>query len=443
MSVVTLVPGDNLYIQAGAGSTVNYNADARLITKTAAPDYTRRVLLKIDTSPIPKGTVISKAVLRLQLTKADSSALRQVAVRFVTRSFLPAEATWRQWRTGQYWTTPGGDLSVANAATQLVSGVLGPVEWDVTALAQRAINNADGTRWFRVALLDVSPAAADSYRQYGSTRSGNGPVLEVTLPDAPPSSGGTLTVCQWNIHKCKGSDNVTNEARIGEALVKLKADVYSLNEVYYFWGVHAWLDQAAYLRDYLAQRLGGAWYRASANAYAPTGTRGYGVTILSRLPLLATTVKQLPAGDSPRAAVQVTVSVGGKNVNVFCTHLDYFDAAARTAEIHALGQWMPQFALPHVLAGDCNTRPGETDYKLIASLGYRDGWLEAKAAGGAVSPWPSGNTHGINAPTGGGSRFDYAWLRGTIRALRAEVFDMRVGGVWPSDHHPLKVTLQV
>lgn len=254
---------------------------------------------------------------------------------------------------------------------------------------------------------------------------------------------GTLTVCQWNIHKCLGSDGQTSCARTGDALAAIGADVYTLNEVYFYWGSRPNLNMAVYLRDYLAKALGGTWFVEWYNARGLTLTSGYGGAILSRLPLVYVHKRLLTPGASnlkggPRGAIKASVNADGTGVVIVCTHLEYYDDAARTKEIHELGAWLPQFPAPHVVCGDFNTRPGSADYTRFRGYGYSDGWA---GAGTPVSPWPSGNTQGYRCPDGGGSRFDYGWLKGRLRPTRVEVKDMRVGGVWPSDHHPLVLTL--
>jgi endonuclease/exonuclease/phosphatase family metal-dependent hydrolase len=264
----------------------------------------------------------------------------------------------------------------------------------------------------------------------------------VFAPSVRTGDGMPITVCQWNIHKCTGSDNVRKESRTGDALVKLVqqrgVSLFAMNEVYFNWAGAP--NQAEYLRNYLQQRTGATWNKHSYNAYNLTGTAGYGGTLLTTLPLETRSIGPLPAGQNKRGYWQAGIRVNGVLVNFFGSHFEYYDALARTKETTEMLRVMGLFAEPRVFLGDINSRPGEKDFTTIKNAGYRDAWAEGKAAGVAWAWNTSGNTHGF----GSGSRFDYVWLRGSkLHIAKVVVLDMRVSGIWPSDHHPLVVTLDV
>lgn len=295
-----------------------------------------------------------------------------------------------------------------------------------------------------MALRDVGGSSKGSYRRFHSTRSTSTalrPKLVIsyggassqpqssTEPVTSGSTGTTLRVMQWNIHKTTGTDGRCNADRTASWLAKLGAQIISMNEVLYYGGTCSPnADQGATLEALIEQKTGQVWYRKYLNS-GKTGN-----LILSRLPLVSAATRLLSYG---RTAVQVGVIVNGRTVNVFSTHVDYANSSYRTIQTNEVKNWAANFAAPRIVMGDFNTNPGSGDYNIMANA-FADAWADAKRAGTATAYNGTGNTHG-------GSRFDYVYhTRNSVLVLKSvNVASTNTNGVYASDHDPVIAVYQV
>jgi endonuclease/exonuclease/phosphatase family metal-dependent hydrolase len=422
-------------IQGGAYDMVDFSTSDVLASKVSSASYTRRILLKFDTQNfIPAGAVIQSAYVYLVLKKAESSERRPLTAYHVTKSFAAGQTNWRYFREGQAWGTPGGDLGPSFGITYVDNAVGSPYKFDLTQLVQRAVKGEFGSRYTRVALVDTGAQNDGNYREFHSTRAANAavrPRLVITygtststptLPK-PPSTGTTLRVMHWNIHKTKGSDGVCNPDRIVNTIAAQNVHVVSLNEVNFFAGACAWnFDMGEKLQSLLTQATGVTWYRQNANA------GGVGNVLLSRYPPSSSSSTLLSYG---RGVAQMGIVVNGRNVNLFSTHVEYDNAAWRPIQIGEAVRWTSGFAEPRIVMGDFNTNPGTSDYSLM-STPYQDAWVAAKGTNTATSYNGTGATHG-------NSRFDYVFHSrvSTLALESVNVPATTVGGVSPSDHDPV------
>jgi endonuclease/exonuclease/phosphatase family metal-dependent hydrolase len=438
-TAVTLEIADDVTIRGGGYGSVNYATSDTLEVKTSAnASNTRRALLKFDTqNRVPAGAVINSAKLYVTLKWASDSTSRPIGAYRVSKSFVPGEATWLDSRDASPWSAAGGDLSGKYASTSVANAPGSTYAFDITSLVQRTVNGEFGSRYTRVALLDTG-TIAESYRSFHSTRASSTavrPRLVVSygaLSQASTATSTTLKVMQWNIHETKGSDGRCDPLRIATTIVKFSPDVVSLNEVPYYHSTYVNDDVPARLEAYLEQKTGRAWYRKFVNVYG--GTWGYGNVILSRYPLTSASTKIL---SYKRGVVQVGVTVNGRTVNIFSTHVDYYNSSYRTTQINQAKSWISGFGSPRIIMGDFNTRPGTSDYNLMASV-YGDAWVAAKSASTATAYNGTGATHGA-------SRFDYAFFSkaSALSVKSVNVPDTRVNGVFPSDHDPVVATFAV
>jgi endonuclease/exonuclease/phosphatase family metal-dependent hydrolase len=432
-------------IRGGGYASVNYGTSDSLQTKSdTESSYKRRVLLKFDTQNyIPSGAVITSAQLYLTLKEADDSTSRPIDVYRVTKSFLARQATWLDYRDGMAWGNGGGDLGGRYTTTYVGNAVGSAYKFNLTELVQQSVNGTFGSRYTRLVLVDAGGASSRSLRTFYSSRSSNSalrPKLVISYgsqTSLQSTSGETLKVMQWNIHGTRGSDGSCSPTRIANAIVKLSPDVVSLNEVPYYFKSTVYDDVPALLESLLQQKTGHAWYRKFINVYAARssgGTWGYGNLILSRYPFTSSSTKML---SYERGVVQVGVSMNGRTVNIFSTHVDYFNSSYRTTQISQAKSWISGFSSPRIVMGDFNTSPGTSDYNLMASA-YADAWAEGKSAGIATSYNGTGATHGT-------SRFDYVFhSKTTALTLKSvRVPDTRVNGVYPSDHDPVVAVFAV
>ncbi len=434
----------DLTIQGGAYDMVDFSDSDVLASKVSSESYTRRILLKFDTANfVPANTVIQSAQLYLVLKKAESTERRPLKAYHVAQSFVTGETNWRYFRNGQAWGSPGGDLGAAFGTTYVDGAVGSAYKFDLTQLVQRAVNGEFGSRYTRVALIDTGGNNNGNYREFHSTRAANTavrPRLVITYgapstppPPPPAPTGATLSVMQWNVHKTQGSDGRCDPDRIANAIVAQKPDVVSLNEVNFFSGECAWtFNMGEKLQTLLNQKTGVTWYRKDVNVNG--GTSGYGNVILSRYPLVSSSSTLL---SYTRGVAQIGIVVNGRNINLFSTHVEYYNSAWRPIQIAEAVRWVTSFAEPRIIMGDFNTWPGTTDYAIIATK-QQDSWVTAQSLGAASSYNGTGATHGA-------SRFDYVFYS-KVAALvikSVNVPDTRINGVRPADHDPVVAVFNV
>jgi len=431
----------DLTIQGGASGMTDFSGVDSLASKVSSESYTRRILLKIDTqNNIPAGAKIQSARLYLVLKRAESSENRPLTAFNVGQSFVSGETNWYYFRSGQAWTSRGGDFNGSYGTTYVNNNVGSTYAFDLTSLVQRAVNGDFGSRYTRVALVDTGASSDGNFREFYSTRASNSavrPRLVVTYTSGtttttttapPPSSGTTLRVMHWNIHKTKGSDGICNPDRIANTIVAQNPQVVSLNEVNFYSGDCAWnFDMGEKLQGLLQQKTGVTWYRQNVNP------NGVGNVVLSRYQPVSSSYHIL---DNGRGVAQMGVVVNGRVVNVFSTHIEYYNSWWRPAQIAETLSWLTNFAEPRVLMGDFNTWPDTTDYYTLANV-VTDGWAAALSAGTASSYNGTGATEGT-------SRIDYLWLSKNYLSIgNVTVPNTIVNGVRPSDHDPIVSNLTI
>ena len=452
----------DMTIQGGAYGWTDFSNDDGLASKVSgSASYTRRILMKFDTqNTIPAGSNIQSAKLHLVLKRAESGETRELTAYHVNRSFVRWEANWYQFRSGQSWSTPGGDLGRSFGTTRIGDAEGWTYTVDLTAMVQAAVNGEFGSRYTRLALVDEGGATGGNYKEFYSTRasnssvrprlvityggSGSSPAPSTSEPPpaqestAAPASGGggggsTLRVMQWNVKKTKGTDGACNPGRIADKIAEQNPDVVSLNEVNFFSGECAWsFDMGNHLESLLEQRTGVEWYRQIVNVYG--GSSGYGNVLLSKYEPAAQGSTLL---SFQRGIAYMTLNVNGRYVNVFSTHVEYYNSSWRTTQISQAVSYMGNFSGPRIMMGDFNTWPGTSDYNIIASP-FQDAWVAAQNNGSAWAYNGSGATHGD-------SRFDYVFYarNSGLSVIRMTVPDTQVWGVYPSDHDPVVAEFRV
>ena len=443
-TTVTLsTPGSHITvdstIQGGTSGMVDLSTQDVLASKVKSENTNRRILIKFDTEKyLPANAVIQSAKLHLVLKHAESSESRPLTAYYVTRSFAAREVNWYYFRYGQGWSTPGGDLGPSFGTTYVGNAVGSTYTFDLTTLVQRSVNGDFGSRYTRLALVDTGGVSYVNYKEFHSTEATNTalrPRLVVTYgstatpPPPPPPTGTTLRVMQWNMHKTLGTDGVCNPDRTANTIVAQNVDVVSLNEVNFFSGGCAWsFDMGVKLHSLVQQKTGVTWYKQHVNA------AGLGNVILSRYPPVSSSSTLL---SYSRGVAQVGIVVNGRTVNLFSTHVEYYNSAWRPIQIAEAVRWMTNFSEPRIVMGDFNTWPATSDYYLCATP-YQDSWVTGQSAGTATSFNGTGNTTGL-------SRMDYVFFsRGSVLSLTSvKVPDTRVNGVYPSDHHPVIAVFRV
>ena len=472
------------YVRGGTYASRVHNTDALVTKANTNPSNVRRALLKFDTATrVPAGATIRSARLTLTLKKTDSPT-RKLGVYRVTHPFQEDQATWYTRKRGYQWTSAGGDLSAKLSDVTVGTEPGSKITIDLTSLVQSTVKGSFGSRYTRVALVDIGARSNDSYKEFHSSESRDlsaRPVLTIvyggsatptkptptqptptptqptptptqptptptqpkptqpkpTPTDPVPTTGSTLKVLHWNIHRAWGTDGKYSLDRIASWIAKMNPHVVSLNEVERYTG-YANEDQPANLRSMLKSKTGATWY-----LYYRTGTgaaKGHGNAILSRFPFGSTSYCQL-SGD--RVAANVAINVNGRLVNFYSTHLNSNGSTGsyRIAEVKRFIACLGSEAEQKIIGGDFNAHSSATEIALMKA-GFYDGWAEAAADRSAVD-YPGNRSFGATR----NGRIDYVWLSKAARSVvlkSAKVFDTRdANGRMPSDHKPLLVTFEV
>ena len=231
-----------------------------------------------------------------------------------------------------------------------------------------------------------------------------------------------VRVLTYNIHHGEGMDGRIDLARQAEVLNRAAPDLVALQEVDRTTKRSGGVDQLAELA-----RLTGLT-PAFGRAIEFQGG-GYGVGVLSRLPVRGVRQRLLPGSPDrePRTALTVDVDLpgGGPRVQFTATHLDQGrEAADKLAQASYLAA-----ALSHrndqlgILAGDMNTRP-ETEPMQILARHWTDTFAD---------PAPDANGRPRR-------RIDYVMVRPVQawRVIESRYMDEPLA----SDHQPVLVVLE-
>lgn len=171
-----------------------------------------------------------------------------------------------------------------------------------------------------------------------------------------------LRVLSWNVQFGQGTDGVTNFDRIAVWIARMNPDVVALCEMP--------PDQISTLVSALTQRSGRTWF----THFVPKAPGiNEGNLVLSTRSFSATNSKYL---SYTRSIAQVTINVGGRDINFFATHLDATSSGLRQTEVQELLGWTSGFAGPRIVAGDMNAANDTPEVIGLLNV-YRDSWVDA------------------------------------------------------------------
>ncbi len=240
-----------------------------------------------------------------------------------------------------------------------------------------------------------------------------------------------MKIISWNIQAAKGVDEVISVDRIAQVIKDLgDADIICCQEVMNCElngktsnQVH---DLSAHFPGYEVY-FGTAIDRLQENSHSKGARLQFGNLILSRVPVLQHSPHRLPqpaeAGIPcmPRQAIELVVPFHdkngvSKNCRIVTTHLDYFAARQRTAQVRYLrelnNQTLERFgspgaqggdmqfaALPEtdlaVFCGDFNLNVDSEDYQILTSS------TDEPAETALFDCWRLANPHKPHEPTCG------------------------------------------
>lgn len=200
-------------------------------------------------------------------------------------------------------------------------------------------------------------------------------------------------------------------------------------------------DQARWIAGAVERRSGGR-LRYRRHREAKTGLAGLweGIGVLAAVPVVATA--RLDLGAQSRVAQRVTVRMPeGGLLDVYNTHLGLGGEVLRTAQAQRILDWMERRpALPAVLMGDLNARPGSPTIELL-SRRLRSAHVEvhghepARTVPTPLRVWA----------TGDGSVLDYVFVNELLQVHDARIAfdecDPDDPSLVASDHYGLCVTV--
>ncbi|MDH5221853.1 MAG: endonuclease, partial [Betaproteobacteria bacterium] len=209
-----------------------------------------------------------------------------------------------------------------------------------------------------------------------------------------------------------------------------------------------------------------ALFRGYEPVFGPTlisGERQYGNLILSRLPVLQVFNHLLPhpaeggIKHMQRQAIEVVVEASSGPLRVMTTHLEYYSAAHRVAQVARLraiqdevagNEAQPAKAAPSpydpvprpaslVLCGDFNIGPEDAEYRALFAPPLVDAWRHARP--NEPHPPTTGLFDRKQWPMGGHCR-DYFAVTPDVAARIARVECETTSDA--SDHQPLRLALR-
>lgn len=279
-----------------------------------------------------------------------------------------------------------------------------------------------------------------------------------------------MKLITWNIQWCRGTDGRVDPERVARSAIALgDFDVLCLQEVaigFRGLGGSSGEDQMAALSAALAGWRG--HYAAATDLDdGAGGRRQFGNAIFTRLPVLQVFRHALPWPADPstpsmaRVALELVVQASFGPVRVVSTHLEYYSATVRAAQIEALRR-LHQEACAHARAprpsgdpgepfdavprsrsalvcGDFNCTPdGPEHARMTAPFGgdpppFADAW---EALHPDTPHPPTVGVHMDNLPL---ATFDFVFLTDDlVPRLRSIAID---ADVQASDHQPVQVDL--
>ena len=266
-------------------------------------------------------------------------------------------------------------------------------------------------------------------------------------------------VVTWNIQCGMGCDGAVDLARIARVTKAMgEADVVCMQEVARNDpAIAGGADQAAEL----AALFPG--YRAVFGPGLERPPRGFGNLLLSRLPVLQVFLHLLPQPAEggikhmQRQAIEAVLGTRSGPLRVVTTHLEYYSARHRAAQIERLRALQAEVASneadppkaaasPYdptprpaslVLCGDFNLLPGDAEYDSLFQPPLVDAWRHARPSD--PHPLTTGVFDRRQWPMGGHCRDYFALTPDVARRIASIEVDLATDA---SDHQPLRLVLR-
>lgn len=256
-------------------------------------------------------------------------------------------------------------------------------------------------------------------------------MIQPTVPSSSPSavqaSKHRLKILSYNVHSCIGTDRKINPARIAEVIAAEQPDVIGLQELDVGRSRTGGIDQAHTIASLV--EMGFHFHPALKVA-----EEKYGDAILTALPSRMVKAGDLPSVGEQRGAVWVEIEIGGRNVQIFNTHLGLL-GGDRMRQVGALlgASWLSHpdcQGKPKILIGDFNAPSITATYRALARR-----MTDAVAT---VNEKPKA-TFPSRFPF---MRLDHVFVSDDVVPVAAHVVSTPLTRL-ASDHLPLSVTVEI
>jgi endonuclease/exonuclease/phosphatase family metal-dependent hydrolase len=214
-----------------------------------------------------------------------------------------------------------------------------------------------------------------------------------------------MRLLSWNVQWCRGIDERVDPKRIAKVAKSFAdPDVFCLQEIARHFPEMAGSSGEDQVEVLLAEFPGyHAFFVPAVDLPGKKTRREYGNLILTRLPVGRVMRHHLPWPEladersMPRGAVEATVKAPFGFVRVVTTHLEYYSAAHRAAQIDRLHELHREASLAHahidepgsyesyeraksaIVCGDFNLKPDDPHYKRMLDGGFVDAWSALNA----------------------------------------------------------------
>lgn len=213
--------------------------------------------------------------------------------------------------------------------------------------------------------LPTGKAAVQPVRPDESPRGG---LKTPLLPDEGTGKAGGIRVMSYNIHHGTGVSGELDLEKVAAVIRDVGADIVGLQEVdRNFSKRSAYQDQAALLAAYLGMEYVYGQSITVRHLLPGMGTGYYGNMILSRYPIVESSILPLPTswGAEPRTALRALIATPYGELEVWCTHLglSYREREHQVATILAA---VERSLFPSVVLGDFNALPEAPEIQAVA-----------------------------------------------------------------------------
>ncbi|TBL80558.1 endonuclease/exonuclease/phosphatase family protein [Paenibacillus thalictri] len=236
----------------------------------------------------------------------------------------------------------------------------------------------------------------------------------------------SVNVLSYNIHHGVGEDGKLDLARIAGVIKQAGAEIIALQEVDKHWSERSqYADQAQTLAELLDMHCVFAANLDRAPAEGRTQRRQYGLALLSKYPIAASSHHALPKleeDSEQRGLLQATIQVGAATVHVYSVHLA-LSVEERLLQNQKIVEIAQGQSGSHIFMGDFNAGPKTTEMKPMFEH-------YAEAFQGREDAY----TFPVTQPSIQG---DYIFFSKNMEAVRSEIIDTIA-----SDHLPPTAVLQ-